>query len=148
MVFFVSAICLQILIQYLKGINTFIPQMFCKKILQKNSAKSTGKHVYRSFSDKVASLADFGKSVFLSTWWISPSHFNFIFPYKLTFLARCVQLPSSMLTVSTKFSKFFNSIFNGCNHLVVNPRLRVCLYEKNIPARARTTGCLPRRYRT
>ena len=107
--------------------------MFCKKVVLKNSAKFTGKLVYRSFFDKVVNLADFGTGVLLSTWWISLSHLNFISPCKLIFLTRCVHLlkfPSSMFTVSNKFSKFLSNIFNDCNHLVVNPRRRGCLHEK------------------
>ena len=42
--------------------------MFCKKVVLKNSAKFTGKLVYRSFFNKVVNLADFGNGVLLSTW--------------------------------------------------------------------------------
>ena len=87
----------------------------------------------RVFFDKVATLTVFGIDVLLSTWWISPSHLNFISPCKLIFLARCIhqsKFLSSMFTVSTRLSKYFRSISNDCNHLVVNPRPRGSLYEK------------------
>ena len=38
-----------------------------------------------------------------------------------------------LYNISYKFSKFFNSTFNDCNHLMVNPRPKGCLYEKKHP---------------
>ena len=109
--------------------------MFCKKVVLKNSAKFTGKHVYPSFFDKVSSLAGNRCSpVNLVNFTVSS---EFHFPLQVNFSRKmCSSIEVSFIDVyniSYKFSKFFNSTFNDCNHLMVNPRPKGCLYEKKHP---------------